>query len=651
MNWKSLPSQRKARISMRRKSASDGKIPALLCWALFLAAFVGSSVSAEAAAPLVVYVAGNPDLYPIEYYDASAKQYRGLMPDIYRLLSEQTGYTFSYLQPGNGSSQEQMVKNGQAEILSAYREGTMNPQYFQHPISITGIKTKNGEEAINIAFSEIASEKLIADITEALHAISDEEKLAMLVSHTEPNGHVGEYRLWTYLLLGVLLLTSAAAATFFLLWRKKKKKSQADTMLDREYGIGNDQYYAYCFQNLISDKSKALYYIAYIEFDAIGFQQKFGSEECRSVQRYATEFLSRQTTAVEYLARIKDGVYILLYQAANKAAATERIAQVLNELDLYLTGTKIEYSKLFQAGVCALEENMDATAETAFYSANQGYLQAVNEKQPFAFSTNALIAGAHRRESLRRRIMQAISDGEFVIHLQFITDRTGRLFGAEAVSRWQHPQEGLLPPSQYIGMISQSDVITLHDFHIFSLVCKQLESWKNSDKAALNISCNFTRSSLTSSDFSDRIRETVEKYSFDRRKLIIEITEDSLSCDTLILKENIQKCKELGFLIALDDIGSGYSALKDLYNYPIDIVKVEREIVVQAVAPRGKMLLDGLIQLAHSMNMKVLCEGVETSEQNDVILNTDCEYIQGFFYSKTLPLREAEKFLRQHGFS
>ena len=148
-----------------------------------------------------------------------------------------------------------------------------------------------------------------------------------------------------------------------------------------------------------------------------------------------------------------------------------------------------------------------------------------------------------------------------------------------------------------------------------------------------------------------KVLKTIQKYEFDRHKLIIEITEDSLSCDTEILKENIQECKKLGFLIALDDIGSGYSALADLYNYPIDIVKVEKDIVLQAMEPKGKMLLDGLIRLAHSMNMKVLCEGIETAEQNDMILNTDCEYIQGFFYSRALPPKESERFLQQHGFT
>lgn len=636
---------------MRRKSTFIRKISALMICVLLSAVFATTFAAAEDSDSSVVYVAGNPDLYPIEYYDSFSKQYLGLMPDIYRLISEQTGYTFEYIYPGNINGQERMAKNSQAEIISAYRDGDIDPQYLHRTIAVTTIKTEEKEKTIYVAFSDIASEKLIVDITKALNTVTDSQKLTVLVSHTESIGNYQKYRIWLYILSGVLVLFLVVAVIIFFIRYRRKKKDKKDTMLNTEYGIGNDQYYTYCFENLITDKSKALYYVAYIAFDEKSINQKFGNEECRAIQKYTSEFLNRQATAVDYLALVKTGVYALIYQAANKASASERIANIIKELDLYLTNIKREYSKLFNAGVCMLGENMDCTAETAFYNANQGYLQAVNENQPFAFSTKALITEAHRRESLRRRIIQAISDGEFIFHLQYIADRKGNIIGAEAVSRWQHPQEGLLSPSQYISMINQSDVISLHDIYIFSLICKQLEMWKGSDKEALCLSCNFTRYSLATPDFCDRLRETIQKYEFDRHKLIIEITEDSLSCDTEILKENIQECKKLGFLIALDDIGSGYSALADLYNYPIDIVKVEKDIVLQAMEPKGKMLLDGLIRLAHSMNMKVLCEGIETAEQNDMILNTDCEYIQGFFYSRALPPKESERFLQQHGFT
>ena len=127
---------------MRRKSTFIRKISALLNCVLLSAVFVATVVSAEDSDSTVVYVAGNPDLYPIEYYDSSSKQYLGLMPDIYRLISEQTGYTFEYIYPGNINGQERMAKNGQAEIISAYRDGEIDPQYLHHPIPVITITTE-----------------------------------------------------------------------------------------------------------------------------------------------------------------------------------------------------------------------------------------------------------------------------------------------------------------------------------------------------------------------------------------------------------------------------------------------------------------------------------------------------------------------------
>ena len=103
----------------------------------------------------------------------------------------------------------------------------------------------------------------------------------------------------------------------------------------------------------------------------------------------------------------------------------------------------------------------------------------------------------------------------------------------------------------------------------------------------------------------------------------------------------------MGILIALDDIGSGYSALTDLYNYPIDYIKIERNILLHTRDRKGERLLDGLICLSHNMHTKVVCEGIETEEQLKIIRKTCCDYIQGFYYSRPLPVKEFEKFLVQ----
>ena len=128
--------------------------------------------------------------------------------------------------------------------------------------------------------------------------------------------------------------------------------------------------------------------------------------------------------------------------------------------------------------------------------------------------------------------------------------------------------------------------------------------------------------------------------------MLIEITEDSLEKNLVTAMYNIIKVKELGFRIALDDIGSGYTSFISLCEYPIDVIKLDREILLLTGTEKGKKLFKGIVSLAHNLNLTVVCEGVETKEQNEFVSNSDCDYIQGWYYTKALSENKAEAFAR-----
>lgn len=109
------------------------------------------------------------------------------------------------------------------------------------------------------------------------------------------------------------------------------------------------------------------------------------------------------------------------------------------------------------------------------------------------------------------------------------------------------------------------------------------------------------------------------------------------------------QCKELGFRVYLDDLGSGYTSLANLCDYPIDVVKIDRDILLKTETEKGRDLFTGIIALAHSMGIKVICEGVETAEHNGFVSSPDCDFVQGWYYSKALPLEECESFVKIFG--
>ena len=417
-------------------------------------------------------------------------------------------------------------------------------------------------------------------------------------------------------------------------------------MTDDLTGIGNRNYYTYSFDRLIPRQIKNLYYVAYLAFDAEKLRGLYGSEECDSIQKNAAVHLSTKTGPVESLSRTKNGVFAFAYQSDNKEAAEERIREILSSLGNYLAQFSKEYARIFAAGICCLAENPHCAAEAALDNARQGYLYAVKNTLPYAFSTEKLLSDTKKDEKLRLRVAKAVENNEFKPYLQFIVKAdTGEICGAETLSRWQNPELGLMTPGEYIEVLQETGLILVHDYNVFDRVCRQLQEWSGTEYGDLFLSCNFTRLSLSSSDFSEQIKSIAGKYRFDHRNLMIEITEDTLTVDPHNSAKNISECNKMGFRIAIDDMGSGFSSLLDLYNNHIDFVKIDRHLVAEGTTQRGQKLLNGIISLAHSLDAKVICEGVTTEADAKMIQNTECDMIQGFYYSRVLPLDEGLRYL------
>ena len=250
---------------------------------------------------------------------------------------------------------------------------------------------------------------------------------------------------------------------------------------------------------------------------------------------------------------------------------------------------------------------------------------------------------------LINKIRYGLKNKEFKMHLQFIVDKkTKRIVSGEALSRWEDSSGEIIMPGKYIGVMEKSGLITKFDYYMFESVCDKLSKWAKTDFKEITISCNFTRITISEKDFVAKIKDIAERYEFDRSKLIMEITEDAIEKNLDVARDNIIKAKELGFRIALDDIGSGYTSLISLGEYPIDIVKIDREVLLLSEKESGKKLFWGIISLMHNLNLKVVCEGVETEEQNTLVSRSDCDYIQGWYYSKALPIVSAEIFYKEY---
>ena len=446
---------------------------------------------------------------------------------------------------------------------------------------------------------------------------------------------------WLYFSIAALL---AVWVVLFILFQKIRRNAElfGFSRTDELTGIGNKKQARLGYENL-NGTYRRTFCLAYTAFDVQKVVEKYGESWGSRLQKGAADILSAACGDYECAARIGEGEFVLAVCCRDGLQAQQRIHTLTDRLNQYENRTLLEEIAPFYSGVYLPEDNR-VTFETALSNAKTGYRYACDSREDAYVCTKDVLIKEASRDRLREKLNNAIDAGEFALFLQLVYDvRQERFVGAEALSRWSNPEEGFLMPSYYISDMQTVGVIEKFDLYMFDKVCAQLEAWAGTEFAGLMISCNITRISISSPEFMNEIRAIAEKYTFDHEKLVLEITEDALIHDRESARRNILACREDGYRIAIDDFGAGHSSFGDISDYPIDHIKVDRQLVLKAETKRGTAVLHGLIELAHNLGIRVVCEGVETTLQRDVVTENGCDYIQGYYYSYVYSVEEGQK--------
>lgn len=247
---------------------------------------------------------------------------------------------------------------------------------------------------------------------------------------------------------------------------------------------------------------------------------------------------------------------------------------------------------------------------------------------------------------------RALQSGEFHIYFQPKIDMvTSRLYGAEALSRWIHPVEGLRYPNTYIPDFEKSGLIDELDMYVFEEVCRIKADWKKNGKkyADTVISVNMSRTHLDDRHFPEELSRIADKYEIDHEEIEIEITENIFVENTEELIKRIEEIKQQGFFISIDDFGSGFSGLNLLKDVSVDTIKIDKGFLHgSGNTDRGKSIIRNIIALCLDLKVDVVTEGIETLDQVEFIKKCGCQIAQGFFYSKPLPVAEFEAFAEKY---
>ncbi|MBQ8637257.1 MAG: EAL domain-containing protein [Clostridia bacterium] len=589
-----------------------------------------------------VYVAGSPDNYPVEYYDEENNSYNGIIPQLLAKISDRLSTDFVYIN-GNKSDKNTMGENLQVDIVSSADGITA---YGKDYLELLSFEYEGEVKKCGLLFTQIASDEIIARIKTAAAEISADERNGIYLSYASENSKINY--MWVIGAVFLLLLLIAFIVLLLLRIKRILKENKADKMTDSETGMGNLQFFKYHFKYTISDISRSLYYISYIILDSSYLRSYHGDSSFDEVLKFTASVLSEHTGDREISARITENGFAFAYQATNDDDAQIRLKEVMNKLNGF-ADMKEKSNKLVFHGAMYHLAAADKNCEILLFNLRKNCNKIFGTDKQLVCCDIHSMNKIQEEKKITESILKGFENNEFKMYLQFIVDnKTKQIVSAEALSRWDSREKGLIGPGKYIENMEMAGLISRHDFYMFELACRQLENWKGTKYENISLSCNFTRITLSEENFIDKLSMISNGYSFDKSKIAIEITEDAIEKDRDTATKNVMRCKELGFKVYLDDLGSGYTSLANLCDYPIDIVKIDRDILLKTENQKGKDLFSGIIALAHSMNIKVICEGVETEEQNALVSSSACDFVQGWYYSKALPLEECESFIDKH---
>ena len=255
-----------------------------------------------------------------------------------------------------------------------------------------------------------------------------------------------------------------------------------------------------------------------------------------------------------------------------------------------------------------------------------------------------------KKQAITDCMESALDQKQFQVYYQpkyRISDE--KMAGAEALVRWKHPEWGMQSPAEFIPLFEENGFITKLDQFVWDKVCSDMKEWDAKGFPQIAVSVNVSRADIYNADLAGILKETVKKYGLPAARLHLEITESAYTENPKQIIDMVSLLRDIGFVIEMDDFGSGYYSLNMLNEMPIDILKLDMKFIRSETAkPNSQGILQFIIDLARWMHLDVVAEGVETAEQLERLRQIGCDYVQGYYFARPMPCEEFKALLEEY---
>lgn len=440
----------------------------------------------------------------------------------------------------------------------------------------------------------------------------------------------------------------------FIIWnnRRNKEELEAIAFVDPVTGGMSWAKFQKDAAKVIEKSGRGSY--ALISLDIYKFKlinDSFGSSQGNKTLKYVHDTIKSRLNNGEYICRVSSDVFNILIKNTDGRRTEDFLFEAAQITNRFNENSDFKYFLQFSCGIFVIDDpklEFITIQDRANIARKVAKSRTMHGLSNYEFYTDFERERQSRERDMDNRMETALRNREFAIYLQPKIDLlTNKVAGAEALVRWIDPKHGVIFPNDFIPFFEKNGFITQIDLFVFEEACRLLHRWLKEGVSPVPISVNLSQVHLKNPNFLQDFKRIYQKYEIPASLLEIEITESIVFGNLELLMHVIDQIHEIGFRCSLDDFGSGYSSLNILKDIRVDTIKIDKAFLdsKKENRERTEFIIKSIIELARSLGMLTVTEGVETQEQTDFLKNAHCDLAQGFVFSKPVPVSEFEIFL------
>lgn len=446
----------------------------------------------------------------------------------------------------------------------------------------------------------------------------------------------------------VIITVSTAVILLFALTiglsrhKYQKERLWRASYTDKVTGKGNYEKLLLDTEHLFDGEHQGQYAVCALDIAKFkNLNETYGYNVGNKVLELMGQNIAAECKEGEYFARIGGDQFVMILKGSVTNEHVKRMEELIRQIEREISKLNSEYRVRCVAGVYLLQDDKDP-----YYAIDKANWARKAVKGSRGRNVAVYDLMMHKRMMKEREIesvmYQALLNEEFLVYLQpRVKIETGEIVAAEALVRWQRADGEMIYPDTFIPLFESNGFIREMDFYIYEQVCKMLRERMEKQIPVVPISVNVSRAHLETGDFIGSLNDLMNKYEIPREYVELELTESLLVENPTQMIEKANELKENHYTLSIDDFGSGYSSLNILKQLQFDVLKIDKEFLrTEGSKPEDKIILESVIHMAKGLKMQVLVEGVEVKEQQQMLTQMGCDFAQGYYFSRPIPMKD-----------